>query len=113
MTRAAPAKILGLNDRGSLKKGSVADIAIYDPKKPIDKMFANAEHVFKNGIEIVRGGKVLRHLETATKCLKLNYDEKIHKKIKKWFDNFYSLSLTEFEIDEKFFKENNFENINN
>ena len=113
MTRAAPAKILGLNDRGSLKKGSVADIALYDPKKPIDKMFANAEHVFKNGIEIVRGGKVLRHLETATKCLKLNYDEKIHKKIKKWFDNFYSLSLTEFEIDEKFFKENNFENINN
>ena len=76
-------------------------------------MFANAEHVFKNGIEIVRGGKVLRHLQTATKCLELNYDEKIHKKIKKWFDNHYSLSLTEFEIDEKFFKENNFENINN
>ena len=78
--RAAPAKILGLNDR-KLKKGSVADIAIYDPKKPIDKMFANAEHVFKNGIEIVRGGKVLRHLQTATKYLKLNYDEKIHKKM--------------------------------
>ena len=57
MTRAAPAKILGLNDRGSLKKGSVADIAIYDPKKPIDKMFANAaqeemewaKYLFKDG----------------------------------------------------------------
>ena len=30
MTRAAPAKILGLNDGGF--KGYVADIAIYDPK---------------------------------------------------------------------------------
>ena len=36
----------------------------------------------------------------------------MRKFIKKWFDN-YSLSLAEFEIDEKFFKENNFENINN
>ena len=57
MTRAAPAKILGLKDRGSLKKGSTADIAIYNPKKSLDKMFGNAEYVFKNGIEIVRKGK--------------------------------------------------------
>ena len=42
MTRAAPAKILGLKDRGSLKKGSTADIAIYNPKKSLDKMFGNA-----------------------------------------------------------------------
>ena len=41
MTRAAPAKILGLDDRGSLRNGSVADISIYDPKKPIDKMFSS------------------------------------------------------------------------
>ena len=32
MTRAAPARILGLKDRGSLKPGSVADISIYNPK---------------------------------------------------------------------------------
>ena len=39
MTRAAPARILGLKDRGSLKIGSIADIAVYNPNKPIDKMF--------------------------------------------------------------------------
>ncbi len=111
MTRAAPAKILGLSDRGSLKEGSIADIAIYDPKKPIDKMFKNAELVFKNGIEIVKKGKVQRHLKTKTNFLKLNYDKKIHSKIKDWLDNYYSLNLSEFEVEEKYFKENNFQPI--
>ncbi len=111
MTRAAPAKILGLTDRGSLKFGSVADISIYNPKKPIDKMFRNAEYVFKNGIEIVKNGKVHKNLKTSTKCLKLSYDKNIHKKIKEWFENYYSLSLKEFEIDETYFGEKNFQNI--
>ena len=35
MTRSSPAKILGLNDRGSLKDGRIADIAIYDPRKKL------------------------------------------------------------------------------
>ncbi len=112
MTRAAPAKILGLNDRGSLSKGSVADIAIYDPKKPIDEMFGNAEYVFKDGVEVVKNGKVIKHLKTKTKCLRLNYDKNIHKRIKKWFDSYYSLDLKEFELDENYFERNNFDCIN-
>ncbi len=112
MTRAAPAKILGLNDKGSLKEGSSADIAIYDPKKPIDKMFSSAEYVFKNGIEIVKKGQILRHLKTSTNCLKLNYDKNIHKQIQSWFNNYYSLRLDEFEIDEDFFDDGNFRIIN-
>ncbi len=112
MTRAAPARILGLNDRGSLKPGSVADISIYNPNKPIDKMFRNAEHVFKDGVEIVRNGKILKYLKTSTKCLELKYDYKIHKNISSWFSNYYSLSLKEFEIDEDFFSDNNFQVIN-
>ncbi len=112
MTRAAPAKILGLKDRGSLKPNSVADISIYDPNKPIDQMFRNAEYVFKNGVEIVKKGKVLKYYKTSTKCLEINYDFKIHKNIRDWFDNYYSLSLDEFQIDENFFSENNFQVIN-
>ena len=112
MTRAAPAKILGLNDRGSLRPGSIADIAIYKPNKNVEKMFRNAEYVFKNGIEIVRKGKVIRHYNTSTKCLNINYDHSIHKKIKNWFDSYYSLNLEDFEIDENYFREKNFEFIN-
>ncbi|MEE2695030.1 MAG: formylmethanofuran dehydrogenase subunit A [Pseudomonadota bacterium] len=112
MTRSAPAKILGLKDRGSLKEGCIADIAIYDPKKTIDEMFRSARHVFKNGEEIVRNGKVLKYKRTSTQSLKLKYDAKIHNEIQNWFDNFYSLRLDEFEIDENYFSENNFRYIN-
>ena len=75
-------------------------------------MFRNAEYVFKNGIEIVRKGKVIRHYNTSTKCLNINYDHSIHKKIKNWFDSYYSLNLEDFEIDENYFREKNFEFIN-
>ena len=50
-------------------------------------------------------------MQTVTKCLNLKYDAKIHEKIKSWFNNYYSLSLDEFEVDESFFTENNFEEI--
>ena len=105
-------RILGLKDRGTLKTNSIADISIYDPNKPIDQMFRNAEYVFKNGVEIVKKGKVLKYYKTSTKCLEINYDFKIHKNIRDWFDNYYSLSLDEFQIDENFFSENNFQVIN-
>ena len=75
-------------------------------------MFRNAEYVFKNGNKIVKKGKVLNHMKTVTKCLNLNYDAKIHKKIREWFDTYYSLSLNEFEVDESFFTTNNFQEIN-
>ena len=57
MTRSSPARILGLNDRGSLAPGCLADISIYNPKK-IDEMFRSAVYVFKNGDEIVKNGRV-------------------------------------------------------
>ena len=60
MTRAAPAKILGLNDRGSLKPGKIADISIYDPKKNIDDMFSYAKYVFKDGVNVIRDGKIIQ-----------------------------------------------------
>ena len=112
MTRASPAKILGLTDRGSLGEGCIADISIYDPKKKIDEMFANAKYVFKNGDEIVRNGKALKYKKTTTQALSLKYDKKIHKNIQRWFDNFYSLQLDSFEIDTNYFEENNFKYVN-
>ena len=111
MTRAAPAKILGLKDRGSLKVGCKADISVYDPKKSIDKMFSKAKYVFKDGEEIVRNGKIIKYKKTSTQSLNLDYDKNIRKKIQKWFDEFYSLKLHDFEIDESFFNESNFKYV--
>jgi formylmethanofuran dehydrogenase subunit A len=60
MTRAAPAKLLGLKDRGHLGVGALADIAVYSPGNDKATMFREAALVFKNGQLVVRDGTV-RH----------------------------------------------------
>ena len=108
MTRSSPAKILGLNDRGSLKEGCIADISIYNSNKPIDEMFRNALYVFKNGDEIVRNGKVLKYKSTSTQCININYEKSILKQIDNWIKKYYSLDMEQFSVDKNFFNKDNF-----
>ena len=61
MTRAAPAKLLGLADRGHLGAGARADIALYRPGKDIAQMFRAAARVYKDGELVVRDGAVTRY----------------------------------------------------
>ncbi|MBL8466228.1 formylmethanofuran dehydrogenase subunit A [Methyloversatilis discipulorum] len=59
MTRSAAANLMGLNDRGSLATGAVADVAVYAPQADIAAMFARARAVFKSGRQVVRDGEVI------------------------------------------------------
>ena len=61
MTRAAPAKLLGLADRGHLGPGAVADIAVYAEDPDRAKMFRSAALVFKDGDLVVRDGQVTHY----------------------------------------------------
>jgi len=61
MTRAAPAKLLGLADRGHLGAGAVADVAVYRQDKDITKMLGRAALVFKNGDLVVKDGEITHY----------------------------------------------------
>lgn len=58
ITRAAPAKILGLNDSGSLRPGMRADLVAYAKQSDWEATFKRAALVLKNGREVVRNGQV-------------------------------------------------------
>jgi len=60
MTRAAPARLLGVRDRGHLGAGARADIAIYSDDHDRAKMFRAAHLVFKDGEPVVRDGEIVR-----------------------------------------------------
>lgn len=60
MTRAAPARILGLSDRGTLATGSVADVVVYQQQDNVEKMFSVPRFVFKSGKLIRRDGEDVR-----------------------------------------------------
>ena len=56
ITRAAPARSLGLADRGHLGVGAAADIAVYTEQADKAAMFAEADYVFKDGEPIIEAG---------------------------------------------------------
>jgi formylmethanofuran dehydrogenase subunit A len=56
LTRAAPARILGLQKKGHLGPGADADITIYAPDADIRRMFAMPRYVIKAGEIVVDDG---------------------------------------------------------
>lgn len=100
MTRAAPAKLLGLKDRGHLGEGAVADIAVYTPGDDIAKMFRFAHLVFKDGDLVVRDGRV-RHYRWG-KALKVSpgYDKAIDRRLAGYYDSHFGSSRDMFAVKE-------------
>ncbi|MEO8272410.1 MAG: amidohydrolase family protein, partial [Aureliella sp.] len=56
ITRAAPARILGLHDRGTLSPGAIADVAVYTQRDNWEATFDRAWLVMKSGAEVVQDG---------------------------------------------------------
>jgi formylmethanofuran dehydrogenase subunit A len=62
ITRAAPARRLGLRDKGHLGIGADADVTIYDDRADREEMFATPRYVIKGGEIAVEEGQ-LRHCD--------------------------------------------------
>ncbi len=98
MTRAAPAKILGLDNHGHLGNGATANITIYRKQNDIEQMFAKPAYVFKNGTMIVKDGKIKETVQGVTHVVKPEFDSAIEKPIKKYFDDYQTISFDNFKI---------------
>lgn len=96
MTRAAPAKLLGLKDRGHLGAGAIADIAVYRKGRDVAKMFREAALVFKNGDLVVKNGKVTNYRWGKTLRLNPPADKAIVKRMKAYHEERYGLPLDWF-----------------
>ncbi len=92
MTRAAPAKLLGLADRGHLGPGAVADVAIYDDLADRARMFRAAALVFKDGQLVVRDGHVTHNCWGRALTVMPTRDRAIDRRMKNYYDERYGLS---------------------
>lgn len=100
MTRAGPAKSLGLMDRGHLGVGACADITVYDDNPDREAMFATPELVFKNGELIVRNGRIIKVVNGATHVARPSYDKSIEKSLKQYFDDFHTVRMENFRLSD-------------
>ena len=99
MTRSAPAKILGLKNKGNFSVGSDADITIYDKNKnDIEEMFAHPSMVLKDGQIVVENGKIKKYIWGDTQTVKPEYDKSIEKNLKKFFDKYHTMKLENYII---------------
>ncbi|MBX9682324.1 MAG: formylmethanofuran dehydrogenase subunit A [Hyphomicrobium sp.] len=101
MTRAGPAKSLGLKDRGHLAVGACADITVYDDNPNREAMFETPELVFKNGELIVRNGRIVKIVQGATHVARPNYDIGIEKSLKAYFDDFHTVRMENFRLSDE------------
>ena len=92
MTRAAPAKLLGLTDRGHLGTGMLADIAVYDRKPDTAAMFRDAALVFKNGELVVRDGRVVSQRFGRALTVRPEHDRAIDRRMRNYFDERFGLA---------------------
>lgn len=100
MTRAAPARSLGLKNRGHLGAGATADITVYNDNSNREKMFARPLYVFKDGELVVEDGKVIKVLNGGTHILKPEYDNNIERPLKNYFDRYQTMKLGNFKLQD-------------
>jgi len=100
MTRSAPAKLIGLQDRGHLGVGAAADITVYTDQADKEAMFAKPDLVFKDGELVVKEGKVVKVVWGATHTAKPAFDTSVEKDIKQYFDRYHTMQMQNFKISD-------------
>ena len=98
LTRAGPARSLGLQDRGHLGVGAAADITIYTDNPDREAMFATPDYVFKGGELVVKKGKVVKVVQGATHVMRPGYDKGIERKLDAYFDRYGTVRMQNFKL---------------
>ncbi|HSW08764.1 formylmethanofuran dehydrogenase subunit A [Aquabacterium sp.] len=82
MTRAGPARLLGLADRGHLGAGAAADMAVYREQADRERMFTTPEFVFKDGTLVARAGRITAVPVGGTHFVEPEFDRGIEKTLR-------------------------------
>ncbi len=99
ITRAGPARILGLANKGHLGVGGDADITIYTPHENKETMFELPRMVIKSGRVIVEQGEIRDPLNGKTLHVQPDYDHDVESDIQTWFEKYYSIRWRNYPVD--------------
>jgi len=98
LTRAGPAKVLGLNNIGHLGLGAKANITVYNDKKDKEEMFEKPFMVIKDGEIIVKNGNIQKVFNGKFYTAETDYDKGIEKEIKSYFEKYMGRRMENFKI---------------
>lgn len=116
MTRAAPARILGLGDKGHLGIGADADVSVYDIRPEevdtskdhalVKKALAKARYTIKGGVIVSRNGEILatpmgRTYWVDAAVPKVDMD-RLMVDLQEKFERYYSVRLSNYMVQDAY-----------
>ena len=103
ITRAAPARMLGLMHKGHLGPGADADLTVYNPNKDKEVMFRFPRYVIKSGIVVSEDGDLRGDYFGKTLHVTPAYDPGVIPDIQTWFEQHYTIQFANYPIDKSYF----------
>ena len=98
ITRAGPARQLGLTNKGHLGAGADADITVYARDSDIAAMFATPRFVIKGGVLVVEEGQLRRSPPTRRLHVRPAYDDAMVRDLSSWFDRYATIALANYPV---------------
>jgi formylmethanofuran dehydrogenase subunit A len=98
ITRAGPARLLGLTGKGHLGPGADADVTIYAPDPDRAKMFAIPRYVIKAGTVVVEEGQLRRAPEGRRLSVRPPYDSALTPHLRRFFAEYASLAFENYPV---------------
>jgi formylmethanofuran dehydrogenase subunit A len=100
ITRAGPARLLGLRQKGHLGPGADADVTIYSRDSDIAKMFSTPRYVLKGGTLIVDEGELRSAPSGRRLRVAPGFDDALLPDLRRHFDAFSSLSFANYPVQD-------------
>src|SRR5919106_2066963 len=100
ITRAGPARQLGLADKGHLGAGADADVTIYDDRADREEMFATPRYVIKGGRVVVRDGELVEPLTGDLLRVDVPHDPAVEDVLRDQFEEHYTVEFDSYPVSE-------------
>jgi formylmethanofuran dehydrogenase subunit A len=116
VTRAGQAKALGLKNKGHLGVGADADISIYNVNpettdiaqeyETVRDAFGNAAYTIKDGLVVVKDGKVVQTVNGKTMWLDVNTAEQVEidDDMKRKFKEYWTVEYDNYPVSDHYVK---------
>jgi formylmethanofuran dehydrogenase subunit A len=105
ITRAAPARRLGLRDKGHLGIGADADVTIYHDRADREEMFATPRYVIKAGEVAVDDGEVRRADNGLLLSCRAAFDPEVSRVLEPLFGERYAVAFEHYPVSDPALRE--------
>jgi formylmethanofuran dehydrogenase subunit A len=99
ITRAGPARVLGLRNKGHLGVGADADVTVYSRGEDMATTFATPRYVVKSGELVVEEGQLRQAPAGRRLHVRPEYDEDVIPHVRDYFERFSSVGFRNYGID--------------